>query len=74
MRWTLPAELSELEQRVAKDLQRVGKLHVFLRKIQPQLFDEAFQAELAQAYGTPRQLGKLEGNGGCAPSPRPTGA
>ena len=49
MRWTLPAELSELEQRVAKDLQRVGKLYVFLRKIQPQLFDEAFQAELAQA-------------------------
>ena len=54
MRWTLPEGLSEREQRVAKDLQRVGKLYVFLWKIQPRLFDEGFQAELAQAYGTPR--------------------
>jgi Transposase DDE domain/Transposase domain (DUF772) len=54
MRWTLPAELGEAEQRVAGLLKRTGKLYVFLRKIQPRLFDEAFQAELAQAYGTPR--------------------
>jgi hypothetical protein len=54
MRWTLPVELGEAEQRVAGLLKRTGKLYVFLRKIQPRLFDEAFQAELAQAYGTPR--------------------
>jgi Transposase DDE domain/Transposase domain (DUF772) len=54
MRWTLAAELSEREERVAKDLHRVGKFYVFLRKIQPRLFDEAFQAELAKGYGKPR--------------------
>jgi IS5 family transposase len=54
LRWTLSAELEEREQRVARDLQRVGKFYVFLRRIQPRLFDEGFQAELARAYGTPR--------------------
>jgi len=54
MRWTLPGELSELEQRVARRLERVGKFYVFLRLVQPQLFDESFQAELAQAYEKPR--------------------
>jgi hypothetical protein len=46
--------LSEGEQRVAKRLERVGKFYVFLRRIQPRLFDEGFQGELAKAYGKPR--------------------
>lgn len=53
-RWTLPVELGEREQRVAKRLERVGKFYVFLRRVQPRLFDEAFQSELAQAYGKAR--------------------
>jgi Transposase DDE domain/Transposase domain (DUF772) len=54
MRWQLPAELSKREQQVAGLLRRTGKFYVFLRTIQPRLFDEAFQAELALAYGKPR--------------------
>lgn len=54
MRWTLPVELGEREQRVARRLERVGKFYVFLRRVQPRLFDEAFQAELARGYEKPR--------------------
>ena len=54
MRWTLPGELSEREERVARRLERVGKFYVFLRRVQPRLFDGTFQAELARAYEKPR--------------------
>jgi len=54
MRWVLTGELSEREEGVARLLKRTGKFYVFLRRIQPRLFDDAFQAELAQAYGAPR--------------------
>jgi hypothetical protein len=35
------------EQRVAQALHRIGKFYVFLREVRAELFDEAFQAELA---------------------------
>ena len=54
MRWTLRRDLSEREVRVAARLKRTGRLYVFLREVQPDLFDEAFQAELEAAYGVPR--------------------
>jgi hypothetical protein len=54
MRWLLPTALGEREEQVAGLLKRTGKFYVFLRRVQPRLFDEAFQAELAKAYGTPR--------------------
>lgn len=54
MRWTLRRDLSEREARVAARLKRTGRLYVFLREVQPDLFDEAFQAELEAAYGVPR--------------------
>jgi Transposase DDE domain/Transposase domain (DUF772) len=50
IRWQLPIELSPEEARVAALLHRVGKFYVFLRSIRAELFDEAFQAELAAGY------------------------
>jgi Transposase domain (DUF772) len=50
IRWQMPTELSPEEQRVAQLLHRVGKFYVFLREVRAELFDEAFQAELAAAY------------------------
>ena len=50
VRWKPPIELSPSERRVAKVLQRTGKFYVFLREVRHELFDEAFQAELAEAY------------------------
>ena len=35
---------------MAAKLHRIGKFYVFLREIRAELFDEAFQAELAAAY------------------------
>jgi hypothetical protein len=54
MEWRLSAELTKREQQVAGLLRKTGRFYVFLRTIQPRLFDEAFQAELARAYGKPR--------------------
>jgi hypothetical protein len=54
MRWVLPSELSEREEEVAQLLKRTGKFYLLLRRAQPRLFDEPFQAELAQAYGATR--------------------
>lgn len=51
VRWNPPIELSPSERRIAKVLQRTGKFYVFLREVRHELFDEAFQAELAEAYG-----------------------
>jgi hypothetical protein len=50
IRWQVPVELSPEEARVAAMLHRVGKFYVFLRAVRAELFDEAFQTELAAAY------------------------
>lgn len=50
IRWNPPIELSSAEKRVAKLLTRIGKFYVFLREFRHELFDEEFQAELAEAY------------------------
>ena len=50
IRWLVPVELSPEEARVAALLHRVGKFYAFLRAVRAELFDEAFQAELAAAY------------------------
>ncbi len=47
--WRPPAEPSAAELAVIKAVRR-GKLFVFLRLHRHELFDEQFQAELAQAY------------------------
>ena len=47
--WQPPAEPSPAEQAVIKAVRR-AKLFVFLRLHRHELFDEPFQAELAQAY------------------------
>ena len=61
IRWACPTELTADEARVAQALHRIGKFYVFLREIRGELFDEAFQAELAAVY-QPR---------GTAPVPLP---
>lgn len=50
IRWACPTELTAEERRVAQALHRIGKFYVFLREIRAELFDEAFQAELAAIY------------------------
>src|SRR5260221_13367856 len=50
IRWQVPVELSPEEARVAAMLHRVGKFYGFLRAVRAELFDEAFQTELAAAY------------------------
>jgi hypothetical protein len=47
--WRPPAEPSAAEQAVIKAVRR-AKLFVFLRQHRHELFDEGFQAELAEAY------------------------
>jgi hypothetical protein len=58
IRWQVPTTLSAAEQRIADKLHRIGKFYVFLREIRAQLFDEAFEAELAAAY-QPRGVAPL---------------
>ena len=58
IRWEVPLELSPEEARVAAKLRRMGKFYVFLREIRAELFDDAFQAELAAAY-QPRGVAPL---------------
>jgi hypothetical protein len=50
IRWACPTELTAEEKRVAQALHRIGKFYVFLREVRGELFDEAFQAELAAVY------------------------
>jgi hypothetical protein len=50
IRWSVPSALTSKETELAKKLHRIGKFYVFLREIRAELFDEAFQAELAAAY------------------------
>src|SRR5512133_291337 len=47
--WSPPVEPSPAEQAVIKAVRR-AKLFVFLRQHRHELFDQQFQAELAQAY------------------------
>jgi len=47
--WRPPAELSPAEQAVVRAVRR-AKLFVFLREYRHELFDEEFQAELAETY------------------------
>ena len=47
--WRPPAEPSPAEQAVIKAVRR-ARLFVFLRQHRHELFDEQFQAELAEAY------------------------
>jgi hypothetical protein len=50
LRWSVPTELTAAESTLVGKLQRSGKFYVFLRTIRSELFDEAFQAELAAVY------------------------
>lgn len=50
IRWACPTELTAEEKRITQALHRIGKFYVFLREIRAELFDDAFQAELAAAY------------------------
>lgn len=50
IRWQVPVELNPDEARLAATLHRIGKFYVFLRTVRAELFDEAFQAELAAVY------------------------
>jgi hypothetical protein len=47
--WQPPVACSQLEQKVVKRIKR-ARLFVWLRQHRHELFDEPFQAELAQAY------------------------
>jgi len=47
--WQPPVELSEQEEHIVKKV-RKAKLFVFLRKHRHELFDQAFQEELAELY------------------------
>jgi hypothetical protein len=48
IRWQVPIAMSPEQARVATVLYRTGKFYVFLRRAE--LFDDAFQAELAAVY------------------------
>lgn len=50
LRWFVPTELSAVEATLTGKLHRVGKFYVFLRTIRSELFDDAFQAQLAAVY------------------------
>ena len=47
--WKPPVELSQQEEQIVKKI-RKAKLFVFLREHRHQLFNEAFQQELANLY------------------------
>jgi hypothetical protein len=50
IRWTYPTDLTAEERCVAQALRRIGKFYVFLREVRAELFDDAFQADLAAVY------------------------
>lgn len=60
IRWQVPSDLTPEEARVAALLHRTGKFYVFLRQVRAELFDDAFQAELAAVY-QPRGTAPLPG-------------
>jgi hypothetical protein len=50
IRWCPPVALSPLEERICARCKRHGRLYAFLRRHRHELFDEEFQAELAEMY------------------------
>ena len=70
IRWSVPIDLSTADAAVAAKVQRRGKFYVFLRAIRHELFDEAFQAELAAVYQPPAAAGAA-GDGAAAAAPMP---
>lgn len=50
MHWNFPQEMTPEELRLVRRMRRKSKFYVFLREIRGELFDEAFQEELAAAY------------------------
>jgi len=50
IRWCPPIPLSAAEEAVTQKLRRTGKFYLFLREVRAELFDDAFQTELAAAY------------------------
>ena len=50
IRWFPPEELSKREVRVCERCKRNGRLYSFLRRHRHELFDEDFQAKLAEMY------------------------
>lgn len=48
--WTPRQELSQQEEHIIQRMKRTGKLFAFLRRYRHEIFDEAFQAELASMY------------------------
>jgi len=57
------------------ELTRIGKFYVFLREVRAELFDEAFQAELAAVYqpGEGAVAGRVPGDGDLTAGVRPSG-
>jgi len=59
-RWSFPVELTRREEMICKRLKRTGRLFAFLRRQRHQLFDDAFQHELAAMYSdAPRGMKPL---------------
>lgn len=50
IRGSPPIPLSAAEEAMAAKIRRRGKFYLFLREVRAELFDDAFQAELAAAY------------------------
>ncbi len=50
IRWSPRIELTKAEESVCKRCKRNGRLYAFFRRHRHELFDEAFQAELAEMY------------------------
>lgn len=50
MLWKVPGELEPQEKRLVDRMRKRSRFFVFLREIRGQLFDDAFQKELAAAY------------------------
>jgi hypothetical protein len=50
IRWNPPEVLTPVERKIVRKLTRTGRLYAFLREVRHLLFDDAFQAKLAEAY------------------------
>jgi len=50
MHWNVPDKLTPNEKKLVARMRRKSRFYVFLREIRGQLFDDAFQSELAKAY------------------------
>jgi len=48
--WTPRQEVSQQEEHIIQRMKRTGKLFAFPRRYRHEIFDEAFQAELASMY------------------------